>query len=361
MGRSHFVADLVFEILDNDDHWWPRDLARLAVVSSEWLWPVRKLLYRRPVIRTFAECALLGRALEGTPELRALVRGIDLQPCGVSSLAPDAKVMAALRRILTLESLEAVTLGGALAVEAERFLMMLAGHATGVKELNIIGAPLCDAVSPASVAASLEWDTARACALPNLERLRLSNLSLDIEFPYESIESRLRELVLDNVTIENGLLPHLIQESAPDFRYLSVVTKEREQYDEQIRLVLEAYELESLQYDVDEQDPSEEDIFGADLPPHPSLRSLSLRGMKVCPDMLSAISESCPNLDELFVQGRSVCLSPEQWATFIASGALPNLKCLGLPWSTYPPFRHWTKTCSDCIETASAQRDIRLH
>ena len=34
MGRSPFVADLVFEILDNDDHWWPRDLARLAVVSN---------------------------------------------------------------------------------------------------------------------------------------------------------------------------------------------------------------------------------------------------------------------------------------------------------------------------------------
>ncbi|TRM61470.1 hypothetical protein BD626DRAFT_501128 [Schizophyllum amplum] len=304
----HFVADLVFEILDSDDHWWPRDLARLAVVSSEWLWPVRKLLYRRPVIRTFAECALLGRTLIANKELRELVRAIDLQPSGAS-----------------VDRLEAVTLGGALAVEAERFLMMLAGHAPDVRELNVIGAPLCDAMCPSSIA-SLEWDTARAYALPKLERLRLSNLSLDIEFPYDTMESRLQELVLDN--------------NAPNFKHLSVLTKEREHYDEQIRLVLESYELQSLQYDVDEEDRSEEDIFGADLPPHPSLRNLRLRGMKVCPEMLSSIAESCPNLEQLFVQGRS---------------------CLGLPWCTYPPFRHWTKTCSGCVESASAQRDIHLH
>lgn len=355
----HFVADLVFEILDSDDHWWPRDLARLAVVSSEWLWPVRKLLYRRPVIRTFAECALLGRTLIANKELREHVRAIDLQPSG-ASVDVDAKAMAGLRTILTLQRLEAVTLGGALAVEAERFLMMLAGHAPDVRELNVIGAPLCDAMCPSSIA-SLEWDTARAYALPKLERLRLSNLSLDIEFPYDTMESRLQELVLDNVTIDNGFLPHLIQENAPNFKHLSVLTKEREHYDEQIRLVLESYELQSLQYDVDEEDRSEEDIFGADLPPHPSLRNLRLRGMKVCPEMLSSIAESCPNLEQLFVQGRSVCLAPEEWATFIGSGALPHLKCLGLPWCTYPPFRHWTKTCSGCVESASAQRDIHLH
>ena len=191
-----FIDDLVYLILESDDHWWPRDLIRLARVSLAWLGPVQKRLYARPSIRSFRACGLLARTLTENPCLLSLLHGIDMRPSigfDVDDRGLSTMEMASLRYILSLDGLKSLTLGGELAVQAERFLHSLV-HADAVTELHIDGTHCAGYGSHlrCQKAASLEWDEIMAFKFPNLRKLKLCNLELDIlhpPMPYDSFMS----------------------------------------------------------------------------------------------------------------------------------------------------------------------------
>ena len=118
------VDDLISVILESNDHWWPRDFQRLALVSPGWLGPIRRRLYACPTLRTFTACTLFVRTVTENPHILSLVQGINLSPViptGALYAVTD-KDMASLRLILSLKGLQNVTLGGELAIQAERFI-----------------------------------------------------------------------------------------------------------------------------------------------------------------------------------------------------------------------------------------------
>ena len=74
------VHDLIPIIIESDDHWWPRDFQRLALISPAWLTPVRKRLYAAPSLWSFRTCKLFARTLRDNPTLLSYLRGLELRP-----------------------------------------------------------------------------------------------------------------------------------------------------------------------------------------------------------------------------------------------------------------------------------------
>lgn len=361
-----FIDDLVYLILDSDDHWWPRDLLRLARVSPAWLAPVRKRLYSCPSLRSFRTCGLLARSLSENPYLLNLIHGIDIQPSigfNVDEGGLSDTEMASLRYLLSLGGLRSLTLGGELAVQAERFLHSLA-HPDTIVELRIDGSAHSAGHSylRCRKPASLEWDEVVAFKFPNLRKLKLSNLELDILYPPMLYDLEVEELHLDQVDITSGHLPHIFYESWSSLRHLSVIARTASEYDEHMRLTLGCCgsNLESLHYEVVDA-RSEHILFDHDSTLLPSLRHLRLSGVDVHSQTLSIIQQTCPNLEDLFVIGRVVRVTSYDWTSFLNSGALPSLRHLSTPWGTYhPPFTPWSQETGKLVLDASAARKIKL-
>jgi len=358
--QSWLIDDLVPVILESDDHWWARDLLRLARVSSAWLGPVRRRLYACPTLHSFHACSLLAGTLKGNSCLLPLLQGIDLRLMAGSNRdfgVVTVKEMASLRFILSLDGLHSVTLGGELAVAAERFLHSLANSHT-VTELYIDGNLRVDSIM--SRPPSLEWDEVMAFKFPSLKTLKLSNLDLDVISSPLPFQFEVMDLVLDNVNITTGYLSQLFLQSS-SLQRLHVLTKQASAFHEQIRLILSLCAIQTLHYEVQEDTPSEQPIFDHESSPCSSLRHLHLSGVHVDAQTLTSIGRCCQNLEEMSISGRIVRVAPGDWVAFLNSGALPSLRDLRIPWGTYyPPFKPWSEVCGQPVLEALTLRDIHV-
>ncbi|CDO72389.1 hypothetical protein BN946_scf184977.g88 [Trametes cinnabarina] len=338
------VDDLIPIILESDDHWWPRDFQRLALISPAWVVPVRRRLYAHPSLRSYRACQLLARTFQRNPDLLSYVRTLELRPISDQDRTPDEREMQSLRTILGLKGLRSVTLGGDLAVAAQRFLNTMADTRT-VEELHVDGCMLSRGQStfPAPVIPSLEWDDAMAFRFPNIRTLRLSNVALTVIPAMMAHPSRLTHLILNNVDLEVGFLPDLCHGSWESLRVLTVIGGNGIEMEDGIRSLLEFCPgIETLRYEASDC-AGHLSIFDDDMPSCPNLRNLHLSGFDVNPQTLQAIAQTCLNLDNLAVLGRTVRVTLEEWASFISSSALPHLRRLVAPSGTnLPPFTFWS-------------------
>ena len=352
----HFIHDLVSLILESNDHWWPRDLASLSQVSLVWLEPARRLLYATPAIHHFQACSKLARTLSETPSLVHLVKGVVLQP-----LLRDADqhfwggFRADLKSILALDGLQSITLGGHLAIGAERFLCIV-GDPSSVTSLHIDGSQL----SHSFPSPSLEWDESIAFRFPSLEKLRLTDIELEIMFPSIPSQLHLSDLLFENVTITDGYLCHLLHET-PSLSRLCIQSGSALDFDEHIQLVLASCAVQTLEYEVQREHPMSFTIFDSNSPNLLSMRSLRLVGVPMDSDFLTLISQQCRNLEELIIVGRTVRILSRDWVTFITTRPLSSLRTIGLPWGTnHPPFEAWCARTKQAIFQAAASQDIQI-
>lgn len=323
------VEDLVPLILESSDIWWPRDLCRLARISSTWLEPVRRRLYNHPVLYTFETCNNLATALQKNPYLASLIHGLNLRPMNdeySTSKRSLAKELMGIRHLLSLNGLECITFAGQLSVSAERFLMMIS-EPNNLERLCFDGTLLQDSLSRTP---SIDWGGSFACMFPNLKSLVLRNMELEITPP---IPYRLciKELVLDHVTITCGFLTHILDESG-GLGQLSVSTDDSSTYGEQIRSLMHHLQIDSLYYDGDDCGGVTVDEMGfasLNAPPHlAELRGLHLKGFRMDWEALTMIRDRCRELEELAVVGERVQVTPSEWVEFVqhGSGSLRRLE-----------------------------------
>ncbi|KAI0757161.1 hypothetical protein C8Q80DRAFT_1132281 [Daedaleopsis nitida] len=357
------VDDLIPIILESDDHWWPRDFQRLALISPSWVAPVRKRLYAHPSLRSFRACKLFARSLLENSELHPYLRGLELRPVADSRRVLDEQEMQSLRYILGLKGLRDITLGGDLAVSAERFLHFMV-DTRAITTLHIDGFSFHGdhTPSPSYRLPSLEWDDVVAFRFPYLRSLTLSNVALTVYPPSMDRPGELSDLTLNNVEIVDGLLPDLCQGSWESLRALTVVGKSTVEMDEHIRSMLELCEnLEELHYEAVDMS-SHPSIFDDDEPiPCESLQKLCMSGFDANPQTLHVIAQACPKLVDVAVLGRMIRIRPEEWCMFINSGALPCLQRLVAPAGTnMPPFTFWSSSQQDELQGACRSRKIVL-
>ena len=351
-----FVDDLIPVILESNKNWWPRDLVRLAQVSSGWLGPVRRLLYASPRLHSFHACKQFARTLSDNPSLPSLIHGIDLCPAALDDHHPCIREPKIIRSILALEGLQSVTLGGHLAIRAERFLHLLIDPFE-VRELHVDGSLLSTSLS---FHPSLEWDEVLATKFTCLTRLRLTNMDLDIIYPSIPLRLQLRELILDNVNITAGYLSQLLHNTSSLDR-LCVNSKSAAEFDDQIVFVLAGCAVRFLEYET-QFDLAAHTLTFNNVPPFSSfLRCLRLQGVHANLETLASLSQSCLNLEELSILGRTISILPSEWVEFISSGVLSSLRCLGVPWGTYyPPFTQWSRPAVDLVHKAAVLRNVQL-
>ncbi|KAI0824186.1 hypothetical protein BC628DRAFT_1538972 [Trametes gibbosa] len=339
------VDDLIPIILESNDHWWPRDFQRLALVSPAWVYPVRKRLYAHPSLRTYRACHLLARTFAENPELVSYVQRLELRPTADEERALDEREMRSLRCILELKGLRSLTLGGDLAVAAHRFLSVM--HDTrAVTELHIDGClPIQRRAGLlAPVIPSLEWDDAIAFRFPNLRRLTLRNILLTIVPSTIDRPAGLTHLTLDNVGVDVGFLPDICQGSWETLRELRVIRGNAVDIEDGVRSMLEMCENIETLYCEGHELLYHMSVFDDEEPlACPKLRKLCLSGFDVNSETLQAIAQACPELEELAMLGRLVRVSSDQWTSFLSSGRLKCLRRLFSPSGTnVPPFTFWS-------------------
>lgn len=349
MAHYEFISDLIPLILESDNHWWPRDLLALATVSPRWLIHARKRLYAHPNIHSFSASTLLARTLTDNPSLIPLITGISLRPMKTSDLVPrlENNALSGLRSLLALEGLNRVTLGGELAVKAERFLKLIAMPDV-VDELHIDGSLVEYRLS---CPPSLEWDESIAFQFPNLRKLRLTRVELDISPPSVQFPLPISSLHLENVNISYGFLPHLLN-GTQSLEQLHVNTKDAAVYDEQIQLVLASCAVGCLHYEVERERRGDGFVLNGEMCDTEALRCLHLRGLFVDPVFATGISMMCRNLVELVVCGREVRVGAEEWVTLLSSGGFESLQRLGLPWG------YWSNEEVEQVRSACVSRGI---
>jgi hypothetical protein len=330
----HLIDDLIPHILESEDNWWVKDLLRLALVSPSWLRYVRNRLYRCPVLRSFNKVTLLARTLSATPSLLQLVHGLDICP---RDHAMDEEDMGNLILILDLDILRSVRFGGEMTFATERFLEIVT-HAESITQLYIDGERGADG-APFERRSSLKWDASLVHRFRNLKVLRLSNIDLDIKEPMSHV-FRVTDLVLDNVYIANGFLPHLFHSSSLSLRTLSIQNGSEADTNAQIESMLDccSARLESLHFDAgDVATRSPESVLctnhlGGPPRKYPALRRLCLSGAGVDTATVASIAHCCENLEELSITGRLVRVTPSEWVSILSSHAFPRLKRLYTPW-----------------------------
>ncbi|KAJ3762148.1 hypothetical protein EV360DRAFT_36294 [Lentinula raphanica] len=357
MAGTLFIDDLIPEILAFSS-WWPRDLCRLALISPSWLLYARKQLYPKPSLRSFASCIRFARTIQSSPHLCSLIKGIELCPTFEDN-GPryfGAEEMRAIRMILALTGLKSVTLGGEIAVCAERFLNCLT-HPHILKELTIDGSLIAHSLSARP---SFEWDEVMANKFAGVQKLRLLHLELDIMYTSSPYQLQLADLILESVDIISGDISWLLQNTNA-LRCLRVSGESSFDLGEQVSVVLQNYHLESLHYAVGTSSSWDSMLFARSLAGATSLRSLYLDGVRVDSETLYAIHAQCPAMEQLYVSGRYVPLTREEWAGCIASGLFPALRKLGLPEGTFcPPFIKWTASLEPALLNACARRGVFL-
>ncbi|KAF8167907.1 hypothetical protein B0H34DRAFT_683621 [Crassisporium funariophilum] len=337
MASFQFIDDLIPLILQAHDHWWPRDYLSLSTVSQSWLFYVRRRLYKHPSINSFSSSTLLARSLSENSSLLPLITGISLRPVVVRSshCRPQANQLSSLRFLLSLDGLQRVTLGGELAVKAERFLKLLT-MPDDIDELHIDGSSLGQRLNSPP---SLEWNESMAFQFPKLKELRLTQLELDITPPSEAYPLPITTLILEDVHITNGYLPHLLNGTQSLYR-LHITTKDA-CYADQIKLLLISCTVACLHYEV-QNSRAGRFVLDIDSSNAGCLRCLHLKGHLIDLESLRIIHEMCQNLVELVITGRVVQITPQEWRNFIRSGAFSSLQRLGLPWGTSgPAFVAW--------------------
>lgn len=346
-------ADLVPLILAAHDHWWPRDLAALSVVSCAWLFYARKRLYARPAVHSFHAAALLARTLSENPSVASLVTGISI--CPVSSTRPKITEWKAVRQLLGLDVTH-IHLGGDLTVNAERFLRYI-GYPETLQELHIDGSLLEGRLTGR---ASLEWDDGLACAFPGLRKLRLASLDLDVYPPAAPYPRALASLVMEHVHLVDGHLLSLV-EGAERLEHLHITTNDTAWYDAEIQGVLGACAVGCLHYDTRTHSNANRLLLDAPEGGLAGLRCLHLEGQYVDGAVLRAVEAACGGLEELVVSGRAVRVSAGEWVELVRSGGLGRLRRLGVPWGTNrPPFSAWATAEAEAIRAACKSRVVLL-
>jgi len=332
MAHCEFVNDLIPLIFESHNHWWPRDLLALATVSPCWLIYARKQLYAHPTIHSFSASTLLARTLADNPSLMPLITGITLRPMKTRDLGCrlETSALSSLRSLLALEGLNRVTIGGELAVKAARFLKLIAVPDV-VDELHIDGSLVRHRLS---CPPSLEWDESIAFQFPNLKKLRLTRIELDISSPSVQFPLTISSLHMEHVNITHGFLPHLLN-GTRSLEHLHVNTKDAADYDEQIQLVLASCGVGCLHYEVERERHRDAFVLDGDTCSTKSLHCLHLRGLFVDLGLATGISMMYRNLVELVVCGRQVKVGAKEWATLIASGGFESVRRIGLPWGNW--------------------------
>ncbi|KAI0778021.1 hypothetical protein BD413DRAFT_608692 [Trametes elegans] len=359
---SILVDDLIPSILESDDHWWPRDFQRLALVSQAWVFPVRKRLYACPSLRSYRACRLLARTFTENLDLLSHVRRLELRPISDGTTMLNEQEMQSLRYILTLKGLRSITLGGDLAVAAQRFLSVMY-DTRNVTELHIDGYLILGGRSPilSPVIPSLEWDDVMAFRFPNLRTLTLSNVLLAIIPPMMDRPSGLTHLTLNNVDIDLGVLPDICHGSWATLRQLEVIGGNAVEQDDGIRAMLDVCaNIETFHYEAPDAF-SHLPVFDEEPPSCPSLRKLCISGLDATSRTLQAIAQCCPKLEDLAVLGRVHRIPLEEWASYIASDALPFLRRLIVPAGTnHPPFTFWSPAEHEGLLEVCDARGIAL-
>ena len=270
--------------------------------------------------------------------------------------------MQSLRFILALGGLQSVTLGGDLAVSAERFIHVMVNTCT-ITTLHIDGYTFPDDHALTSVhrLPSLEWDDVVAFRFPHLRQLTLSNVALTIHPPTLERPGSLTRLTLNNVDIVDGFLPDLCPAAWDTLRVLKVVGKSAPEMDDHVLPVLElCHGLQEFYYAAEDTSihPS---IFDEDAPTCPNLQTLRLSGFDVNPQTLHAIAEACPKLVDLAVLGRITRIPPGEWTAYVQSGKLPCLRRLVTPAGTnLPPFTFWSHDQYAALQGACRSRGIDM-
>ncbi|KIK71229.1 hypothetical protein GYMLUDRAFT_33370 [Collybiopsis luxurians FD-317 M1] len=361
MSKPRLVDDLIPEILSWST-WWPRDLLRVTTVSRSWLFYARKLLYYKPSLHSFPALRLFARSIQNNPTvLLPLINGIELCPTTTGfgqCLGFGAEEARAARIILGIKGLKSVCLGGELAVCAERFLNCL-DYSHSVEELTVDGSLIADSLSLCTIP-SFEWDEIMACKFSRVQKLRFSYIGLDIVYPASPYQLQLTDLALDHVDILSGNLQWLLQETST-LKHLRVSGESSPELDEHVALVLESYRLESLHYQVGSSPSWNLSLFDRELAAAVSLRSLHLDGVRVDSELLRSIHARCPAMEQLYISGRYVPLTREDWIGCIASGLFPALRKLGLPEGTFsPPFTRWTASLEPTLQKVCSRRGVSL-
>ena len=356
MVRFEFIEDLIPLILDADEHWWPNNLVALATVSPSWLFYVRRRLYHCPTVQTFAAAKLLAESVMENPELGSLIHGISLRPEGTRNCRPTSAELRAVRFLLNIDGLKRVTLGGELAVGAEKFLRLIGSQDT-IEELFIDGSLLsCRLTSRPS----LEWDESFTYTFPSLKKLLITHVELDIvpsSTPY-LYPSSISHLILDNTYLMGGDIVDLLS-GATSLQCFHLTTSDPISSDSQLQLLLASCTIDCLHYETQKGTnvnnfPALDSISESRAD---SVRCLHLNGQLVDMGVLITVSEVFRNLVELVVSGRAVRVSAQEWAGFIRSGALSSLRRLGLPWGTnMPPYVAWLSSEGDEIRDACSSR-----
>jgi len=259
----------------------------------------------------------------------------------------EANTLSSLRTLLGLEGLNRVTLGGELAVKAARFLKLIAVPDV-VEELHIDGSLVGHRFN---CPPSLEWDESITIQFPNLKKLRLTRVELDISTPSIQTPLAISSLHLEDVNITHGFLPHLLN-GTRSLEQLHVNTKDTAVYDEQIQLVLASCAVGCLHYEAERGRHGDAFILEGDNTK--ALRCLHLRGLFVDLGLVTGISVMCRNLVELVVCGYEVRVEAKQWVTLIASGGFESLQRLGLPWG------NWTNDEVEKVRSACVSKGIGI-
>lgn len=222
-------SDVVFLILDHyGRQCWQRDYPRLARISSEWLGPVRQRLYAHPLLFSHAACYKLARTLQENPALTSTVRSLNIRPKGVRG---ELDLSASVSILLSVTSLESLTIAGELAVNAERWLRSIASPHT-IRFLRIEGDSPCHPWYTED--ASLEWSSEFAERFCSLKSLNLHSLTIDIDdsfydHPGRAVvlarECMLEELHLSDITFSlvSGPLSALLSSSI-SWKHLKTLT-----------------------------------------------------------------------------------------------------------------------------------------
>ncbi|EKM60923.1 uncharacterized protein PHACADRAFT_247145 [Phanerochaete carnosa HHB-10118-sp] len=359
------VDDLIPVILESDDHWWPRDLSRLALVSPAWVGPIRRRLYACPKLDSFHACTLFARTVSANLHLLPLIHGIDLRPTLTRSVVLTETDMTSVRFVLNLKGLQTVTLGGELAVRAERFIQMI-GHTHSITSLHIDGSYMSqdNGDMACRCAASLDWDDSIAFRFTrSLRTLRLTHLHLDITPSDMPSPLRVRKLVLEDVSMESGSIEDLFFGSWASLRHLSISSSSPQSVQDLALPLLECCEqLESLNYEACGA-AANGGLFERDLPALSTIRDLRLFDVDLNLQTLSFIAGACRALIQLSVLGRAPQLHGQDWIELLHSGVLPSLRVLQTSSGhNQPPsgFRKWSEETCCQLKSACAARNISL-